>query len=66
MRYAQGDGLIAEGRRRREQVRLEAVKGFEQRVPTAVIAVGPGLIEGCLAGTGADLGPDRTPSGHDE
>jgi transposase len=38
MRYAQGGGLTAEGRKRREQVRLEAVKGFEQRVPVAVIA----------------------------
>ena len=38
MRYAQGGGLTAEGRRRREQVRLEAAKRFEQRVPTAVIA----------------------------
>ena len=40
MRYAQGGGLTAEGRSRREQVRLEAVKGFEQRVPAAVIAAG--------------------------
>ena len=39
MRYAQGGGLTAEGRRRRELVRLEAVKRFEQRTPTAVIAV---------------------------
>ena len=38
MRYAQGGGLTAEGRRRREQVRLEAVQRFEQRVPAAVIA----------------------------
>ena len=38
MRYAQGGGLTAEGRRRRELVRLEAVKEFEQRVPTVVIA----------------------------
>ncbi len=38
MRYAQGGGLTAEGRRRREQVRLEAAKRFEQRVPAAVIA----------------------------
>ena len=38
MRYAQGGGLTAEGRRRREQVRLEAVERFEQRVPVAVIA----------------------------
>jgi len=38
MRYAQGGGLTAEGRRRREQVRLEAVKRFEQRAPAAVIA----------------------------
>jgi transposase len=38
MRYAQGGGLTAEGRRRREQVRLEAVKRFEQRVPAAAIA----------------------------
>ena len=38
MRYAQGGGLTAEGRRRREQVRLEAARRFEQRVPAAVIA----------------------------
>jgi len=38
MRYAQGGGLTAEGRRRRELVRLEAVKRFEQRAPAAVIA----------------------------
>jgi transposase len=38
MRYAQGGGLTAGDRRRREQVRLEAVKRFEQRVPAAVIA----------------------------
>jgi hypothetical protein len=38
MRYAQGSGLTAEGRERREQVRLAAVERFEQRVPAAVIA----------------------------
>jgi len=38
MRYAQGGGLTAEARRRRERVRLEAVERFEQRVPSAVIA----------------------------
>ena len=38
MRYAQGGGLTAEGRRRRERVRLEAVKRFELRVPSAVVA----------------------------
>jgi transposase len=38
MRYAQGGGLTAEGRERREQVRLAAVERFEQRVPAAVIA----------------------------
>jgi transposase len=38
MRYAQGGGLTAEGRRRREQVRLAAVERFEQRVPAADIA----------------------------
>jgi transposase len=38
MRYAQGGGLTAEGRRRREQVRLEAARRFERRVPAAVIA----------------------------
>jgi transposase len=38
MRYAQGGGLTAEGRERREQVRLEAVDRFEQRTPAAVIA----------------------------
>ena|SRR6516162_71072 len=40
MRYAQGGGLTAEGRRRRERVGLEAVAKFEQRVPAAVIAAG--------------------------
>jgi transposase len=39
MRYAQGGGLTAEGRRRREQVRLEAAERFDQQVPAAVIAV---------------------------
>jgi transposase len=38
MRYAQGGGLTAEGRSRREQVRLAAVARFEQRVPAAEIA----------------------------
>ena len=38
MRYAQGGGLTAEARSRRERVRLEAVERFEQRVPAAVIA----------------------------
>jgi len=38
MRYAQGGGLTTGGRRRREQVRLEAARRFERRVPTAVIA----------------------------
>ena len=38
MRYAQGGGLTAEGRRRRERVRLDAVKMFEQRAPAAEIA----------------------------
>jgi transposase len=38
MRYAQGGGLTAEGRRRREQVRLAAVGKFEHRVPVAEIA----------------------------
>ena len=38
MRYAQGGGLTAEGRRRREQVRVEAAERFGQRVPAAVIA----------------------------
>jgi hypothetical protein len=38
MRYTQGGGLTVEGRRRREQVRLEAVKRFEQRAPAAAIA----------------------------
>src|SRR6188472_3937849 len=38
MRYAQGGGLTAEGRRRREHVRLEAARRFEQRAPSAVIA----------------------------
>jgi transposase len=38
MRYAQGGGLTAEGRKRRERVRLEAVERFERRVPAGVIA----------------------------
>jgi transposase len=38
MRYAQGGGLTAEGRRRREQARLDAVTRSEQRVPAAAIA----------------------------
>lgn len=38
MRYAQGGGLTAEGRRRWEQVRLAAVERFERRVLTAEIA----------------------------
>ena len=38
MRYAQGGGLTAEGRGRREQVRLEAARRFEQGAPSAVIA----------------------------
>jgi transposase len=37
MRYAQGGGLTAEGRRRRELVRLAAVESFERRVPVADI-----------------------------
>src|SRR2546421_4475104 len=38
MRYAQGGGLTAEGRKRREQVRLDAARRFEQGAPAAVIA----------------------------
>ena len=38
VRYAQGGGLTAEGRRRREQVRLEAARRFGQGAPAAVIA----------------------------
>jgi transposase len=38
MRYGQGGGLTAEGRRRRELARLAVVDKFEQRVPVAVIA----------------------------
>jgi hypothetical protein len=38
MRYAQGGGLTAEGRRRRELTRLAAVERFEQRAPVADIA----------------------------
>ncbi len=37
MRYAQGGGLTAEGRRRRELIRLTAAEKFEQRVPAAEI-----------------------------
>jgi transposase len=39
MRYAQGGGLTAEGRRRRELVRLAAVERLERRAPVAEIAV---------------------------
>jgi transposase len=38
MRYAQGGRLTSEGRRRREQVRLEAARRFGQWAPAAVIA----------------------------
>jgi transposase len=38
MRYAQGGGLTAGDRERREQVRMQAVKMFEQRAPAAKIA----------------------------
>ena len=38
MRYGQGGGLTAEGRRRRELVRLAAVEKFERRVAVAEIA----------------------------
>lgn len=38
MRYAQGGGLTAGDRDRRERVRLQAVKMFEERVPPAEIA----------------------------
>jgi transposase len=38
MRYAQGGGLTAGDRMRRERVRMDAVKMFEQRAPAAVIA----------------------------
>jgi transposase len=38
MRYAQGGGFTAEGRMRRERVRMDAVKMFEQRAPAAAIA----------------------------
>jgi transposase len=38
MRYAQGGGLTAEDRGRRERVRLAAVDWFERRMPAAVIA----------------------------
>jgi transposase len=38
MRYAQGGGLTAAGRERREWVRLAAVEMFERRVPAADIA----------------------------
>ena len=38
MRYAQGGGLTAEGRRRREQVRLDAARRFKQGALAAVIA----------------------------
>jgi transposase len=38
MRYAQGGGLTTGDRERREQVRLQAVKMFEERMPAAEIA----------------------------
>jgi hypothetical protein len=38
MRYGQGGGLTAEGRRRRELVRLAAVERSGQRAPVADIA----------------------------
>jgi len=38
MRYAQGGGLTAEGRGRREQVRLAAAERFEQRIPVPQVA----------------------------
>jgi transposase len=38
VRYAQGGGLTAEDRWRRERIRLEAVEEFEQRVSAVVIA----------------------------
>src|SRR3984893_18902613 len=38
MRYAQGGGLTAERRGRREMVRLAAVDRFERRVPVPEIA----------------------------
>ena len=59
MRYAQGGGLTAYGRRRREQARLEAARRFEQgecrpRGSTALSA-GAYLAPGRL-GVLADLG----------
>lgn len=38
MRYADGGGLTAEGRVRREAVRLQAAKLFDQDIPTTLIA----------------------------
>ena len=38
MRYADGGGLTAEGRARREALRLQAAKLFEQQIPTRQIA----------------------------
>ena len=38
MRYVQGGGLTAEGRRRRELVRLEAARRSEPGTPAAVVA----------------------------
>jgi hypothetical protein len=38
VRYAQGGGLTAEGRRRRELVRRAAVEKFERRILAADIA----------------------------
>ncbi len=53
MRYAQGGGLTAEGRKRREQVRLEAARRFEQRAPSAVIAAELGSASGRSGGGGS-------------
>jgi hypothetical protein len=76
MRYARGGGLTAEGRRRRELVRLAVVEKFEHRAPTPEIAAElqvvktglkkiqyrPGLIDGCLTGTGSALNRTEPPS----
>ena len=52
MRYGQGGGLTAEGRRRRERVRVEAARRFEPGVPSAVIAAEMGSVSGRCGGGG--------------
>ena len=39
VRYADGGGLDARGRARREEIRMQAAELFEQNVPAAQVAV---------------------------